>query len=223
MVMSLADKEEYSRKIILEAHEKYGENNAIAFSGGKDSTTLLHLVRSAFGGKMPWKIFTVDTGAEFMEIADFIRTIEHEWSLKAITLKNEDAIKNAELAKDKTACCYHRKAVPINVAIDQYGLKALMTAVRWDEQEARMNEQFFTQRDNPPHVRVQPVLHFKEVDIWSYIKKHNLPYCELYRKGYRSIDCVPCTKPHGPGGAERGGRDKNKEEAMKRLRGMGYF
>lgn len=31
------------------------------------------------------------------------------------------------------------------------------------------------------------------------------------------------TRPHGSGGAERGGRDQDKEEVMRRLRAMGYF
>ncbi|MBM4137659.1 MAG: phosphoadenosine phosphosulfate reductase family protein [Nitrospira sp.] len=223
MGMSLEEKEVYSKKVILDTKEKYGNNIAIAFSGGKDSTTLLHLVKTAFNGIIPWKVFTLDTSAEFKEIINFVHRIEKEWGFELIALRNDDALKTIEIAKDKAECCYLLKAVPINNAIKNYGLKALMTAVRWDEQEARINEEFFTQRENPPHMRVQPILHFKEFDIWSYIKKYNIPYCELYKKGYRSIDCEPCTRQHGPGGAERGGRDQDKEEVMRRLRAMGYF
>lgn len=221
--MSLEDKETYSKKIILEVYEKYGKDVAIAFSGGKDSTTLLHLIKTAFNGNVPWKVFTIDTSVEFKEISDFIHKMEREWGLELITLRNDEALKTLEIAKDKAECCYLLKAVPINNAIREYGLKALITAVRWDEHEARINDEFFTQRDNPPHIRVQPILHFKEFDIWSYIKKYNIPYCELYKKGYRSIDCEPCTRPYGADGAERGGRDKDKEEVMRRLRVMGYF
>lgn len=221
--MSLEDKEAYSKKVILEANEKYGNDIAIAFSGGKDSTTLLHLVKTAFGDKIPWKVFTLDTNAEFKEIKEFTHKMAEEWNFELITLRNDEALKTIEIAKDKAECCYLLKAVPINNAIKDYGLKAILTAVRWDEQEARINEEFFTQRENPPHMRVQPILHFREIDIWAYIKKHNIPFCELYKKGYRSIDCEPCTRPHGAGGAERGGRDQDKEEVMRRLRAMGYF
>lgn len=223
MEMPLEEKEAYSKKIIREAYDRYGNDIAIAFSGGKDSTTLLHLVKSTFNGSIPWKVFTLDTSAEFKEITDFIHKMEKEWGFELITLRNDEALRSIEIAKDKAECCYLLKAVPINTAIKNYGLKALLTAVRWDEQEARINEEFFSQRDNPNHMRVQPILHFKEIDIWAYIKKHNIPYCELYKKGYRSIDCEPCTRPHGREGAERGGRDQNKEEVMKRLRAMGYF
>lgn len=221
--MSLDDKEAYSKKVILEANEKYGKNIAVAFSGGKDSTTLLHLIKTAFDGKIPWKVFTLDTSAEFKEITEFTHRMAEEWNFELITLRNDEALKTIEIAKDKAECCYHLKAVPINKAIVDYGLNALVTAVRWDEQEARINEEFFTQRESPPHMRIQPILHFREIDIWAYIKKYHIPYCELYKKGYRSIDCEPCTRPHGSEGAERGGRDHDKEEVMKRLRAMGYF
>ncbi len=219
----LEEKERYSKKIIQEAYEKFGNEIAIAFSGGKDSTTLLHLVKTSFDGKIPWKVFTLDTSAEFREIKEFTHRIAIEWNFELIILRNEDALKRIEIAKDKTQCCYLLKAVPINKAIVDYGLKALMTAVRWDEQEARVNEEFFSQRENPSHIRVHPILHFREIDIWAYIKKYNIPYCELYRKGYRSIDCEPCTRPYGGEGGERGGRDQDKEEVMRRLRAMGYF
>jgi len=66
-----------------------------------------------------------------------------------------------------------------------------------------------------------PILHFRETDIWSYIRKYDLPFCELYRQGYRSLDCAPCTGRGG--GSERGARAKDKEAAMQRLREMGYF
>ncbi|MFN3740905.1 MAG: phosphoadenosine phosphosulfate reductase family protein [Thermodesulfovibrionales bacterium] len=223
MEMPLQEKEAHSKKIILEAYERYGNDIAIAFSGGKDSTTLLHLVKTSFNDIIPWKVFTLDTGAEFKEIREFTHRIAEEWNFELVSLRNNEALRTIEIAKDKAECCYLLKAVPINKAIVDYGLKALMTAVRWDEQEARINEEFFTQRENPSHMRVQPILHFKEIDIWAYIKKYNIPYCELYRKGYRSIDCEPCTRKQGPGGTERGGRDQNKEEVMKRLRAMGYF
>lgn len=223
MGMSLEEKEAYSKKVILEANEKYGSDIAIAFSGGKDSTTLLHLIRTIFNGKMPWKVFTLDTSVEFKEIKEFTQNIANDWNFELIALRNEIALKALELAKDKAECCRLLKVIPINNAIRDYELKALMTAVRWDEQEARINEEFFTQREDPPHMRIQPILHFKESDIWAYIKKYNVPYCELYKKGYRSIDCEPCTGLHGITGIERGGRDQEKEGVMRTLRAIGYF
>jgi len=220
--MSLEDKEQYSKKIMYDVREKYGDDVAIAFSGGKDSTTLLHLVKAAFQEKIPWRVFTIDTGAEFQEIIDFVHKISTEWGFRLITLRNQEAVKSA-FPKDRAECCFTRKVIPVNKAITDYRLKALLTAVRWDEHDARTGDLFFTERENPAHMRVQPLLHFREIDVWAYLKKYSVPYCILYKKGYRSLDCDPCTRKFGAPGPERNGRDQEKDSAMKRLREAGYF
>jgi phosphoadenosine phosphosulfate reductase len=221
--LSLGEKEEHSREVIRETLRRFGDDVGVAFSGGKDSTTLLHLIQSVFEGKMPWKVFTLDTGFEFQKIKEFIGKIARDWNIEVIELRNNEVVHMEEPSHDRGECCYLRKVLPINAAISAYNLRALMTAVRWDEQAERTDEQFFADKEAPPHSRVQPLLHFTEFDIWSYIRKYSLPYCDLYKKGYRSIDCEPCTRPFGGDGAERGGRNPDKEKVMKRLREAGYF
>ena len=223
MEMTLAEKEEYSKKIITDAQARYDPHMVITFTGGKDSLTMLHLAREAFGGTLPFPVLTIDTSANFREITDFIDRIWKEWGFELITVKNEKALQEIRVAENKAECCRRLKAEALNDAITKYRWKGVFTAIRWDEQESRKDEEFFSIRQEPSHTRVNPILHFREIDIWAYIKKYALPYCELYKKGYRSLDCEPCTKPHGSGGAERGGRSQDKEEAMKSLRDLGYF
>ena len=218
---TLEEKEKEGRKLLKEAIEKFGmEKVAVAWSGGKDSTTVLHLIRQEFK-KVIIPVVFIDTSVKFKEIYSFRDKLAKEWNLNLIIVKNEEALKTIKIAQNKEECCYLLKTIPLREAITSHGWQALITAVRWDEQEARKNETYFSPRENPPHTRIHPILHFRELDIWAYIRKYNIPYCELYHKGYRSLGCKPCTKIGAE--AERAGRDKNKEEIMQRLRGMGYF
>jgi len=220
---TLKQKEAESRKIIREGIKKYGKDKiAIAWSGGKDSTTTLHLIKQEFG-KIAIPVVFIDTSVKFPEIYAFRDRLTKEWGLNLIVVKNEQALKTLKIAENKQECCYLLKTIPLCKAIESNGWQALITAVRWDEQEAREDEVYFSPRENPPHIRIHPILHFREIDIWSYIRKYNLPYCQLYHKGYRSLGCVPCTYLGAASGSERKGRDQTKEEIMQRLRNLGYF
>jgi len=220
---NLSDKITQSQAVLKEALERFPNKIAIAWTGGKDSTTTLHLLRDMCGGTVPIPVFNIDTSVKFKEIYEFRNQIAKEWDLNLIIERNEEALKTIEIAANREECCLLLKAQVISQAITKYGWEALITGMRWDEQSERLNEVYFSPRENPPHTRVHPILHFTEMDIWQYIKTHKVPYCSLYRRGYRSLGCEPCTKLGAKDGPERTGRDPQKEEIMSRLRGLGYF
>ncbi len=218
----LDKKVEKSIEIIKEALHRYGrENVGIAWTGGKDSTILLHLVKSAHNGDIPLRVINIDTSVKFKEIYDFRDRLSKEWDLNLIILKHPEAQEVIGKAKDPGECCYLLKTKVLEEGIKEHGIEALMTAIRWDEQEARKDEKYFSERED--HVRINPILHFMEKDIWEYIRRNNVPYCELYDKGYRSLGCAPCTSPSDATGTERAGRAQDKEAIMERLRSLGYF
>ena len=73
---------------IREWVREYGEDGVyVSFSGGKDSTVLLDIVRNRCGYTRIPAVF-VDTGLEYPEIRDFVKTFDNvEWLKPELTFK----------------------------------------------------------------------------------------------------------------------------------------
>ena len=228
--MTFEEKIKKAKEVIKEAGKRWREKEvAIAWTGGKDSTVVLHLTREVFDGKVPFRVMFNDSTIEFPEVYEFIKKLTKDWQLDLIWQKHlpEDlqayhqAIEkgNKEKAMEIMRIA---KINAINYALDKYKIKAFISGIRWDEHEARAGEKYFSPRST--HMRVHPILHFTLDDVWKYIKTFNVPYVSLYDKGYKSLGEAPFTKPvKDPNAPERAGREATKEKVMDRLRKLGYW
>jgi len=263
--MNLRDLENQSIYIIREATSEF-KNVASLWSVGKDSTTSLWLFRKAFFGKIPFPVIHIDTGFKFKEMYDFRDKLVKEWDLDLLVAKNEEAIKEGmNPKKGKFECCTKLKTEALKMILKRYNFDALFLAIRRDEHGIRAKERYFSPRDKnfqwnyedqplemwdqfekalAGHVRVHPILHWRELDVWRYIQKEKIPVNPLYfskdGKRYRSLGCMPCTTPVESDActiddivkelettriAEREGRAQDKERAfmMQKLRALGYM
>ena len=63
------------------------------------------------------------------------------------------------------------KTVALNNTLETEGFDGILSGIRWDEQDARAEETFFSPRHDPdiypPHDRIQPILQFDEADVWE--------------------------------------------------------
>lgn len=73
--LTLEEKVSYTVALLQEWYDHFGGKVYVAFSGGKDSTVLLHLARSYVDPNIPG-VFS-DTGLEYPEIREFVKTKEN--------------------------------------------------------------------------------------------------------------------------------------------------
>lgn len=260
MENNLKELEEKSIFVLRETKAKF-KDPAILWSSGKDSTVVLQLCRKAFFGKVPWPVVHIDNGIDFPETYAFRDNLAKQWGLNVLVAKSiiRDDISGIR-------CCGSNKTDALKKLLDERKFDAVIVSIRRDEHGIRAKERYFSPRDRefrwdyknqPPeiwdfvskfedasHVRIHPILHWTELDVWRYIKQENLPINPLYfsrnGKRFRSLGCTQCTVAIDSNAknvddiikelrenktAERAGRmqDKEKEYVMQRLRAIGYM
>jgi len=129
------------------------------------------------------------------------------------------------------------KTVVFNQFLERNKIKGIFQGLRWDEHPARFNDEYFEHKEAshlvPEHTRIRPILHFTEKDLWDTYAAFSIPYCELYERGYRSlgakttslisVEGVPAWKQDLENTEERAGRRQDKEQAMAKMRQLGYM
>ena len=258
------------KKVIAEAFGKYPlDKLAVAWTGGKDSTLVLWLVREVCneqGIDLP-QCFCIDEGDMFDEIREFLKRVGSEWEVSLDIIHNHDVSRAAggrlgaqvrvadlnernrreveRLGWEEEEFGYEpesfvgnhlMKTVTLNMYLEEHGLLGFFEGIRWDEQESRAEEQYFSPRPgteySPEHMRIFPILHFLEREVWETHFAFEIPVCRLYEQGYRSLGARVTTTKHDEAPAweqdlentyERGGRRQDKENLMKRQRDLGYM
>lgn len=257
--------------IFREAFAKF-QNLAMLWSIGKDSTTLLQLARKAFFGHLPFPLVHIDTTYKVPSMIEYRDRVVREWNLQLVIGCNRAVLAEGRTFPNGRAtrveCCSTLKKDALQQVINLHGYTGIFVGVRRDEEATRAKERYFSPRsttmewnvtDQPPefwdqfktdfqpgtHVRIHPLLHWTELNVWEYIEREGIPVIPLYFDDgtghrYRSIGCAPCTSPIASTAStvaqiveelrntrtpERTGRaqDQESEDAFERLRRDGYM
>lgn len=210
----------------------------VAFSGGKDSTVLLHIVRDLFPNAPA--VFA-DTGVEFPEIRrfalsfpnvvavkprkrffDIIRDCGYPIISKAVSCdvfyarKCGEGIKKFNyfrymspkykrhsvyhwqcaldtpfLISDK--CCSYVKKLPMRDFEKESGLFPIVGTMA---SEGGLREQNYLNFGCNVFSKVctksRPISFWTDNDVWEYIRRYNLPVCDLYYRGFSRTGCMFC-------------------------------
>ena len=199
---TLADKLEKAAEVTATALEQY-RSPAVMWTGGKDSTLVLYVVREVAreqGMEVPPVVF-IDHFEHFPEVVEFAERWAERWNLDLHFARNEDIarlgvepgdeipladlgeVNRRELDRleyegdtltldaDSFEGNHLLKTVALNDTLTEFGFDGIFSGVRWDEQDARADETFFSPRHDsekyPPHDRVHPILQFTEADLWE--------------------------------------------------------
>jgi|GEM_PF-3550222 len=203
----LPEKLEEAREIIKKHFEEFApEELAVSWSGGKDSTLVLYLVREIYPDI---KTIFNNTGVEYPQTLKFINRLKQEWSLNLIVTKPEinfwECVERWGFPKtryekgrghQRPKCCYHLKEEPTVRAIQEYGVKGLFVGVTAAESWYRMLSAgrwgFCGYVKSWGVCRIRPILLFREEEVLHLSKEWHIPLSDVYTLGRRN-GCLPCT------------------------------
>ena len=124
--------------------------------------------------------------------------------MKKKVFKNDEVIPDKLYQTEPDRCCYILKVLPVRRAIEEMEVKCWVTGLRCTEGRTRIDFKEVEERDKGL-IKLNPILIWKEREIWQYLALNGIKVNPLYAQGYRSLGCAPCTKIT-TGEDERAGR-----------------
>lgn len=187
--LNFKEKVERSLALIKEAYEKYGEGLVVANSLGKDSVTVWDLAK-----KVSHKIkgFIVTTCFKPKETIQFMHEMVARYPELKI-YKSDIQIPDKLYETDPDRCCDLLKVGPTRQAIEEMKVKCWVTGLRCTEGRTRTDFKEVEERDKGL-IKLNPILIWKEREVWQYLALNGVKVNPLYAQGYRSLGCAPCTK-----------------------------
>jgi phosphoadenosine phosphosulfate reductase len=190
------------------AHGEFGAGLCLTCSWQKQSSVLVHMV-SELDLEIP--IIELDTQLFFRETYETRDRLVERYGLKllppppVITVAEQHMQEGPNLwERDPDRCCHIRKVEPLLTALEPYG--AWISGIRREQSPSRAETPKVQWSERYGVWKIHPLVDWDAKRVQAYITVNEIPYNPLHDAGYRSIGCIPCTRPTAPGEEERAGR-----------------
>jgi phosphoadenosine phosphosulfate reductase len=179
---------------------------------GLEGQVITHFI---FKNKIPIKVFTLETGRQFQETYNVWRATNEKYGVNIDAyypqafsveelLKKKGPNSFYESVENRKECCYIRKIEPLNRALK--GQKIWISGVRAEHSEQRSEMKQVEWDEQRQMIKVYPLFFWTLDEVKGLIRNENIPYNELFDKGFTSIGCAPCTRAVRNGDDARSGR-----------------
>jgi phosphoadenosine phosphosulfate reductase len=193
--------------LIRWAHGEFGSRLCLTCSWQKQSSVLVHMVAEL---GLDVDIVELDTQLFFRETYETRERLVERYGLNLIrpdvmTIAEQHTLEGPNLwERDPDRCCHIRKVEPLIEALEPYD--AWISGIRRDQSPSRAGTPKVVWSERYGVWKIHPLADWSDEDVWSAIMADDIPYNPLHDAGYRSIGCMPCTRPTRPDEEERAGR-----------------
>lgn len=179
------------------------ENHALSSSFGAQSAVMLHML-SRQSPEIP--VILIDTGYLFPETYRFADQLQERLQLNLQVFR--PLVSRAWMEARHGRLWEHglvgieqynglRKVEPMKRALKELGIGTWFTGLRRSQASTRSRTPILQQREG--RLKVNPIADWTDRDIWTYLKRHDLPYHPLWDEGYVSIGDFHTTSRWEPG------------------------
>jgi len=199
--------------VLAWAWQRFGSRAAIGTSFQGAGLVMIDLAKR---NKLPFPVFTLDTGLLFPETLALKKRLENFFELSIetlepdLTVQEQADINGPDLWRhNPDLCCTIRKVLPLRDKLSD--LDCWITGLRRQQSDTRatigiIELYAFDEASRQDIVKLNPMANWTRDAVWKYIRERGIPYNPLHDAGYRSIGCQPCTQKTNGTENERAGR-----------------
>jgi phosophoadenylyl-sulfate reductase (thioredoxin)/thioredoxin-dependent adenylylsulfate APS reductase len=179
---------------------------------GSEGMVLIDLICKHFPSI---EILTLDTGRLPDETYDLMQRVRERYGVR-INVFFPDAAQVERYVREhgpnafyqsvdlRKRCCHLRKVAPLRRALS--GKSAWVTGLRREQSLSREKLQPLEWDAEHGLYKANPVYDWNHHEVWSYIRRFQVPYNTLHDRDFPSIGCAPCTRAISRGEDIRAGR-----------------